>query len=415
MAPSRTTPIGVGIIGAGQISALHALAVLSLPELGRLVAIADLDDDRASAAAHRFGIPHTLGDYRELLARDDVDAVHICTRPQLRAQMIADALRAGKHVLCEKPMARNLTEADAIVEAAEAHPRQLLSFVHQWRQDVAVRRTGALLEDGTLGRVLQAHAIVRAFHAPAQYEKDPTRETWAGDGGGVLLTVAIHQVDLLVQLLGRPVEASARMDTFAKPIDAEDTLVGWIRFESGALMTLSCSLCSQEYLVDLEISGDQAAVKLSARRRGRLPEPFACEGRVLAIRRVRHHQLRAREWLARQLNPPHHIARARLGQLLARATGRRWLPPRSWWHTPTIREFLLAVREGAPAPVGAQDARRSLELCLGLYQSALEGGPVRFPLEPGCAAFAGFGPAHAAVARSNDEMRASEGTDLHAT
>jgi predicted dehydrogenase len=384
----RTLPLGIGVIGAGEISRLHALAYAALPGRARRVAVADLDLERAQALAHAHGFEHATADPRELLAREDVDVVSICTRPNIHAPLVAQALESGKHVLCEKPIARTLAEADAIVEAADRHPDQLVSFLYQWRHDRAVEALQGLLDAGELGRPLSATLQVRAHRSPAYY-REGQRESWALDGGGALIVIGVHQLDLLLTFLGEPEEASARMDTTLTPSEADDALVGWIRFRGGALATLSCTVGAHSSDFELEVQGEDGFARLRGRRRGRPPAPHACDlalgarGRAKRLALLRA-GLGARAWLG------HGALRARLARAAGRPLGRRWQAPASWWHGPAVREFLDAVAERRPAPVPPREARRSLELALGLYESATTGSVVRFPLARSSLAYRGF-------------------------
>src|SRR5262249_14422420 len=152
--PNQSGPLGVGIIGAGDIMKRHAFAFQALPDRARLVAVADIDRARAEAARKQFGFEAAYDDPAALLVRPDIDVVTICTRPNTHASLVVDALGAGKHVLCEKPIAHTLADADAVVAAAERHPDRTVSFVYQWRLDPAVRMVRGLLDAEQLGRAL---------------------------------------------------------------------------------------------------------------------------------------------------------------------------------------------------------------------------------------------------------------------
>src|SRR5215467_12948391 len=127
--------LGIGIIGAGGIVRRHAVAYRCLPEIAKLVAVADIEAARASAAKREHGFTDTYTDYQELLRRDDIDVISICTPPHLHSRMVIDSLKAGKHVLCEKPMARTLEDADAEIEAAAHREHLKFSCVYQYRSD----------------------------------------------------------------------------------------------------------------------------------------------------------------------------------------------------------------------------------------------------------------------------------------
>src|SRR5437899_9934278 len=114
--------LGVGIIGAGAILKRHATAYRCLPELAKLIAVADIDEPRAGVAKREHGFLHAYTDYRALLDRKDIDVISICTPPASHASIVIDALEAGKHVLCEKPMALTLADADRMIQVADRYP-----------------------------------------------------------------------------------------------------------------------------------------------------------------------------------------------------------------------------------------------------------------------------------------------------
>jgi predicted dehydrogenase len=383
-------PLGVGVIGAGGVSRLHSLALCALPELARPVAVADLDAGRREQTRQLYGFDATYENYKDLLARDDVDVVSICTRPSTHARIVTDALEAGKHVLCEKPIAHTLAQADEIAAACARHPQQRVSFVYQWRLDPAIRRLVRLAEAGHLGLVVAADVQLRTRRSDHYYEPAARRESWDLDGGGVLAVVAIHQLDVLIQTLGEPAEVSGRMATFLKPTEGEDTLVAWIRFRSGALVTFSCTVCSFQDDFSIEVFGEKASVHLRGGPQGLPPCAHACSWQLAARDRAARRRIDSiglRESPAPPRDPS--FVSTQLRSRWARFRGRPWLPPLHWWHTPALRQFLESLRQGEPAPIPAADARRSLELAAALYESALHERIVKLPVAASSPIYAG--------------------------
>ena len=133
--------IGIGIIGAGSIaSQAHIPGYAALPKKCRVVALADIDMDRAEKLAKDKGIPKAFEDYRQLLDLDEIDAVSVCTPPAVHAQATIDALEAGKHVMCEKPMAMNGEEASKMVKAATDHEltiQNVLRETYDFKEGIA--------------------------------------------------------------------------------------------------------------------------------------------------------------------------------------------------------------------------------------------------------------------------------------
>ena len=373
---SPARPLGVGIIGAGGILHHHAAAFLHQGGGARMVGVADIDLGRAEAARRTYGMEVAHRDHRELLARDDVDVICICTRPDSHAQLVAEAVNAGKHVLCEKPIARTLAEADEIIAACDRRPEVLVSCVYQWRSDPAAKLLRTLVAENRLGRAVMADVQLRTSPAPSYFAPGAHRGSWSLDGGGLLIVAAIHQLDLLIFALGSPVEVSARMDTFLQPTEGEDTLVGWVAFDSGTVASVALTSCAHEGRFSVELVGTRASARLLWER-----PASACRWEAHANEAATQRELRA---LGRRLapSPPRDPGRYELAarKVVSRLRGRHWLPPRHWWHTPHVTEFLEAVRSGGRAPVPPREARRSLELVVALYQSALFGEAVRLPV-----------------------------------
>lgn len=186
-----------GVIGAGAIGIHHMEAIRTSPR-GELAAIAETSPQRLQEAAKRFGIADGHADYQELLARPDIDAVSIALPNYLHAPVSIAALKAGKHVHLEKPMAMNAAEATQIIAAAkEAH--RLFMVGQNWRFNRDAQIMKVLVENGTLGEVYHAKAWwIRRYGIP-RIGSWFTQKKFAG--GGALLDIGVHFLDLALHLL----------------------------------------------------------------------------------------------------------------------------------------------------------------------------------------------------------------------
>ncbi|MCH7721017.1 MAG: Gfo/Idh/MocA family oxidoreductase [Planctomycetes bacterium] len=377
--------LGIGVIGAGQIVRRHALAYRALPNLARLVAVADLDPKRAQDAKERYRFAAACADHRELLGRDDIDAVSICTPAGSHSALVVEAIEAGKHVLCEKPMATTLAKADDIVAAADRHPDVIVSFVFQLRSDPTHRRIGWLIREGHLGRALVAKVCVRLRKRPEYYKSVPGRGSWKSDGGGVVVNQAIHQLDALIMLMGRPVRASAVMNTFVQPMEAEDTLLGWVEFEGGAIASLDCTVCSQKKEFYIDILGERAGVRLTGD-----PDSQKFQWPIFARGSAAKKAIQKAGLKAFPAPPDPKSKMASLKKMMAKIKRKEWIPLNTWGHGPHVREFLESIVAGGPAPVPPQEGRRSLELATALYESAKSGTIVELPLGSDCRLYRGM-------------------------
>ncbi|MEO8456963.1 MAG: Gfo/Idh/MocA family oxidoreductase [Chloroflexota bacterium] len=227
--------MNVGIIGAGGIAEAHLYAYSRIPERAAVVALADVDTERARRLAAKFGLEaDVVADYRQLLTRDDVHAVSVCTPPFVHAEISAAALRAGKHVLCEKPVAATLAELDSI-EAAQRESGSVFSGVFQWRFGRGAKQVRWLIDNGKFGNLHLGLAETLWFRDHPYYDDVAWRGTWAQEAGGVTVSQAIHAIDCLLWFLGEPVSVYAQAGAFRARIEADDTAVAVIRFASGAI------------------------------------------------------------------------------------------------------------------------------------------------------------------------------------
>ncbi|MFF5126937.1 Gfo/Idh/MocA family protein [Streptomyces syringium] len=230
-----------GIIGCGVMGRLQARVLTSYPPLAgraRLVAMASSSRDSAGArqAAAETGCAST--DVASLLARDDIDAVSVCTPSGLHAELGRAALAAGKHVMVEKPIDVSVRAADQLIEAARQAGR-VLAVMSQRRFDLASRIVRDALEAGELGTPTSASVEVPLWHGRSYYASDGWRGTLALDGGGALINQGVHSLDLVQWLLGPVVEVKAHTALLGHTgIGVEDVVTASLRHASGALTSL---------------------------------------------------------------------------------------------------------------------------------------------------------------------------------
>ena len=252
-------PIRIGLLGCGAISTQHLEAISTIPGLA-LSAVASASEDRARAVAERWGVPwHTRLD--DLLAREDVDAVTICTPSGLHATHALAALRSGRHVVVEKPIALAVADAERIVR--EGRERGLVvATISQRRFEPAVRTVCAAVESGALGRLSMIIAEGLYYRPQSYYDSSPWRGTRDLDGG-VLMNQAIHTIDLLRWIGGPVTSVVAHLATVGHTMEAEDTASVSLRFANGALGSIVATTCATpEFPVELRVYGDRGHVRL---------------------------------------------------------------------------------------------------------------------------------------------------------
>jgi UDP-N-acetyl-2-amino-2-deoxyglucuronate dehydrogenase len=220
----------VGIIGTGAIANKHALAYRNLGF--QITACTNKSAERGLQFAASNGAEF-VATAEELCARQDVDFVDVCTFPDYRLEAVRLCAAAGKHVLVQKPMATNVASARQMIEIARKAGIQL-SVVSQHRFDDATIFLKKAIHDGRLGRILQADAYVKWWRS-AEYYRRPIKGSWETEGGGALINQAIHQVDLLLYLVGAVDQVFGYWQLGAvHKIQSEDNLSALLRYASGA-------------------------------------------------------------------------------------------------------------------------------------------------------------------------------------
>jgi predicted dehydrogenase len=274
--PKSAAPasVRVGVIGVGFGSAVHIPVLKRIPE-AEVVAVCARRPDRAHFAAAEHGIKTAVGDFRLLLQDESIDAVVIATPPHLHHQMSLAAIEAGKHVLCEKPLARGLAEARDMIKMAERNG--VVAMVnHEFRFLPARARAKELIDEGYLG---DPHsASVRAFRSSLN---DPQGATWdwlmeSAKGGGMLGAAGSHHIDALRWWFGEIKAVAGATATMVKrrrmpessqmaPVDADDNFALMIRFANGALASIHYSATAPQDTGDeVILSGSEGMLMLRA-------------------------------------------------------------------------------------------------------------------------------------------------------
>lgn len=235
--PGKT--YGVLIVGAGNITAAHIFAVEGLPN-AKLVGIVGRTPERAGELARKHGVP-SFASLEEAVARPEVDIVSICTPSGAHLEPALTAIAAGKHVMVEKPIEITVERSRRLIEAAEA-AGVVVGAIFMSRYAPANAFAKQAIEEGRLGRLLQVDGYVKWWRDQAYYDSGAWRGTQALDGGGALMNQGIHQVDTLQWLAGPVSEVFAYAGTLNhERLEVEDTLVGVLRYESGAYGQLAAA------------------------------------------------------------------------------------------------------------------------------------------------------------------------------
>ena len=229
-------PIRFAVVGLGM--GVHHCKDLVDARGCELVAICDSAPERLEKNREQFGA-RAYTSYADLLAADDVDVVNICTPSGSHADLSVQALKAGKHVVCEKPPDVTVEAVDRMIAAQQETGRKLM-VIFQSRFEPIYRRLKETIESGRLGNLVGVHGTVNWWRAQSYFNSPGMwKGTWALDGGGSLANQGVHTVDILHWLAGPVVEVYGKYGCFAHEIETEDKTVAVLTFANGALGTLT--------------------------------------------------------------------------------------------------------------------------------------------------------------------------------
>ncbi|MEV6153546.1 Gfo/Idh/MocA family oxidoreductase [Nonomuraea sp. NPDC052129] len=333
------SPLRVAIVGGGAIASFaHMPAFQELSDDIEVVAVVDATAELAQAFADRFGVPYASDDLEGMLAEVRPDLVDVCSPPSLHAAQVAAALRAGAWVWCEKPPCLSLAEYDAMV-AAEQEGGPYAAIVFQQRFGSGAQHLRRLIEKGALGTPYVAHCQTTWYRDDAYYAV-PWRGRWETEGGGPAMGHGIHQLDLLLELLGEWSEVRAMAARLARDVETDDVTTALVRFESGALATVVNSVLSPRQVSHIRIDLADATLELT-HLYGYANDDWTCTPAEHAG---------PIEWPPAEDEPTSHLKQ--------------------------LRALVTDLRAGRRPRASGRDGRRSLELITAMYKAALTGGTV---------------------------------------
>lgn len=341
--------VGFGIIGAGMIAEHHARAMADVENV-RLIGFYDPTDAVKTRAA-QFGC-RAYSSFEEFLADPEIDAVTIATPSGLHGSISIQAARAGKHILCEKPLELTLEKIDAMIATCEEN-HVLLSSVFQARFTRPVQLVHDAMRAGRFGRMVLASGQMRWYREPSYYTSSSWRGTWKLDGGGALMNQAIHMIDLLIYINGAPEEVFAFSGTLTHSIEVEDNLCATVKYRNGSFGTIEVSTsCAPGFPRRVEFSGSTGTVAFEEDKitRWDFVQPLEEDD---AIR-----------------NELFGIADAKGGKSPMNIS--------TYGHTCQIRDLATAILTGKPLVLDGREGRRAVELICGIYESARTGKPYYF-------------------------------------
>jgi UDP-N-acetyl-2-amino-2-deoxyglucuronate dehydrogenase len=347
----RSTPpsLGFGIVGIGMIADFHAQAIGSLAG-AKLIGVATRNAEKARAFAAKHHAEFATTDIAALVARPDIQVVCITTPSGSHLEPALAAIRAGKHVVIEKPIEITTARADEILRVADAAGVRVAP-IFQARFGEGARTVKAAIDAGRLGRLVLASNYVKWHRTPQYYT--PPRGLFANDGGGAVMAQAIHGLDLLQWFAGLPAEVFAWKTKRVYPhIEVEDTAVASLKFADGAFGAFEASTAvwpgwSRRH----ELCGEHGSIVLE-------------DDRIV-------------KWEFREARPEDEAIRA-AGQNNALGSGASAPGAISVeGHRRQLQDLVDALREGRAPALDGREGRKAVAFVNAIYESAERGVPVK--------------------------------------
>src|SRR5438874_1985561 len=253
-----TSKLRFGIIGCGVIGHIHAEAIATLPD-AQLVAVVDTVLKLTQELMDEFHVTH-YGNLQEMLAREHLDVVDVCTPSGMHGEHACQVMRAGVNVIVEKPMEVSRAAIEEMLRVQQETGVKL-AVISQHRFDPDTIKVHDLVEAQAFGRLVLGNALIPWWRSQAYYDSGAWRGTWKLDGGGVLMNQSIHSIDLLQWLMGPVKSVCAYTDTLVHRMETEDVAVAILRFANGALGTIAATTDAYPGTgTRIEVHGDKGSV-----------------------------------------------------------------------------------------------------------------------------------------------------------
>ncbi len=341
----------IAIVGTGGISQSHIAGYLEFPEKCKIVALVDIYPEKAQEKKERFNLKDAeiFDNHLKILDRNDIDLIDICTPPYVHAAIAISSLNAGKNVLVEKPMAASVEECDKILEAAKRSGK-LFSVVAQNRYRTAFMNLKKTLDSGLAGEIVHAQADSFWWRGHSYYDLW-WRGTWEKEGGGCTLNHAVHHIDMMLWMMGRPEEIQSIMsNTSHDNAEVEDLSIALLKYRNGALGQITSSVVHHGEEQQVVFQGKDARISAPWKVYASISKENGFPKRNGKLER------KIREFY-------------------------KSLPQQEYnGHAPLLLDVLNAIETGGKPLISGEDGRATVELITAIYKSSVLRRPVKLPL-----------------------------------
>ena len=355
------------LVGVGKVTDMHARALANLKD-SLFTAVCGRNREKTENYAARYGI-RAYTDVAEMVAKEQIDVVIICTpHPNHKEPTIA-ALEAGANVLIEKPLASSLEDCDAMIEASKRCAKQI-GVVCQRRWYPPAMRVREAIDAGKIGQPVFGTVNMLGWRDQAYYDSDPWRGTWEGEGGGVLVNQAPHQLDMIQWFMGEIDELYGQWSNLNHPyIEVEDTANAILKFKSGAVANIIVSNSQKPGIFGkVHVHGENGAsvgVQTDGGAMFVAGMSAILEPPVNDLWTVPGEEQMLQKWVKEDSDFFNALPRQM-----------------DYFHERNIEDFLQAIMEGRKPLITGEDGRVTVEIFTAIYRSTRDGKPVKWPLKP---------------------------------
>jgi UDP-N-acetyl-2-amino-2-deoxyglucuronate dehydrogenase len=362
-----TEQLKTALVGVGKVTDLHASALVNLPQ-SKFTAVCGRGREKTADYAAKYNL-QAYADVAEMVNKEKIDVVIICTpHPNHREPAIA-ALEAGANVLIEKPLASSLEDCDAMIEASKRYGKQI-GLICQRRWYPPAQRVKDAIKGGKIGKPVFGTVNMLGWRDKDYYDSDPWRGTWKGEGGGVLVNQAPHQLDLLQWYMGEIDECYGVWSNLNHPyIEVEDTANAILKFKNGGVANIIVSNSQKPGIYGkVHIHGATGAsvgvqtdggAMFVAGMTGILEPP------VLDLWTVPGEEQMLLKWVKQDSDFFNGLSN-----------------PMEYFHERNIEDFLQALMEGRKPMITGEEGRVTVEIFTAIYRSTRDNKPVKWPLKP---------------------------------
>ncbi len=389
-----------GVIGIRGVGRLHIDSVQKNPQTA-LTALVDVNDALVHKRSEELRV-RAFTDYRDMLDAGVVDAVSIATPHHLLAPVALDCLKAGLHVFVEKPFAIRVSEADEVIRMAKAKSLKLaVGYIHRtYRVPIVMKR---LMDSGAIGNLMRVLWTWQECRPESYYAPAPWRGTFRHAGGGVLMSQASHQLDLICWMIGKPVQLSACIGNQLHASEIEDIVCANVVFDKGALGSLQFNINQARGYSVRQLAGDKGLLVIQDVKsltedesddillgtyEGNLPErmkqlPGDGDQPGISWQCIKLSDPRFLiRWLPAHLSTRQIQAKTSIGRNVLAGLGlsRKQRPPTG--HSVLLDDFINSILNGGEPMASGESARASVEVINAIFISALRKKTVDLPIDP---------------------------------